>query len=119
MFPLSAIIFIVFMCVIAIIWLITTTPRARKRGIYMYFVMASFIAWWNLLEWLTGQRFIEIGTLNSDGTYTNLSRAPPFIEFLAIAYDALIEVSLIYVPFLAIPYWLNLIEKEKEKEEEI
>lgn len=111
MFPLSANIFILIMCVIAIMWLITTSSYDRKRGILMYVIMASFIAWWTLMEWLVGERWIEVGTINSDGSYSNLRRAPPLIEFGALAYDYLIEVSLIYVPFLAIPYWLNLIEK--------
>ncbi|MGV9173726.1 MAG: hypothetical protein ACOC44_17055 [Promethearchaeia archaeon] len=80
-----------------------------RMGFGVSFIMASFIAWWNLLEWLTGQRWIEMGMINPDGTYSNLVRAPPLIEFLAIAYDTVIEVSLIYIPFLAIPYWFNLI----------
>ena len=114
MFPLTAIIFILVMCTLAIVWLITTDSYARKRGIFMYLIMAAFIAWWTFLEWLSGQRWIEIGTLNSDGSYSNLRRAPPLIEFLALAYDYLVEVSLIYVPFLAIPYWLNLIKTTRD-----
>jgi len=112
MFNMTSIFFIIFMCALAIGWLVTTTPEARKRGIAMYLVMATFIAWWTFTEWLTGQRWIEVGTLQSDGTYSNLRRAPAIIEFLALAYDFMIEVSLIYVPFLAIPYWLGLIKKE-------
>ena len=80
----------------------------------MYFIMAIFIGWWTLMEWLAGQRWIEVGTI-TNGTYTNLRRADPFIEFLALAYDYMIEVSLIYVPFLAIPYWFKLI-KTKDKQ---
>ncbi|MBD3254183.1 MAG: hypothetical protein GF383_03780 [Candidatus Lokiarchaeota archaeon] len=111
-FPPIAVIFIISMCSIAIIWLITTTPPARKRGISMYLVMVIFIAWWTFTEWLTGQRWIELGMINADGSYSNLRRAPPLIEFLALTYDVVVEVSLIYVPFLAIPYWLGLIKTE-------
>ena len=67
---------------------------------------------WTILEWLTGQRWIEIGILNPNGTYSNLHRAPPLIEFLALAYDVVIEIVLAYVPFLAIPYLLGLIKSE-------
>ena len=115
MFPLTANIFIAVMCAIAIIWLITTENEERNRGILMYVIMAGFIAWWTLLEWLTGQRWIEVGTVNSDGTYSNLRRAPALIEFGALAYDYMIEVSLIYVPFLAIPYWFKLIKKKDKQ----
>lgn len=112
-FPLSAVIFIIILCSIALLWLATTDSYARKRGIMMDIIMAVFIAVWTLSEWLTGQRWIEVGTINSDGSYSNLRRAPPLIEFGALAYDVLIEVSLIYVPFLAIPYLLGLIKTEK------
>ncbi|MBD3212853.1 MAG: hypothetical protein GF311_09615 [Candidatus Lokiarchaeota archaeon] len=111
MFPLTANIFIAIMSAIAILWLITTDPESRKRGLMMYIIMTGFIAWWTFTEWLTGQRWIEVGTINADGSYSNLRRAPPLIEFGALAYDFLIEVSLIYVPFLSIPYWFKLIKK--------
>lgn len=103
------------MCTIAIVWYVTTDSEARKRGLMMYVMMVIFIAWWTFLEWLTGQRWIEVGVVNSDGTYSNLRRAPPLIEFGALAFDFVIEVSLIYVPFLAIPYWLKLIKNNKKK----
>ncbi|TFG18243.1 MAG: hypothetical protein EU533_07865 [Promethearchaeota archaeon] len=115
MFPLTANIFIIVMCALAILWLATTSSDSRKRGIMMDLIMIIFIACWTLSEWLTGQRWIEVGTVNSDGSYSNLRRAPPLIEFGALAYDVLIEVSLIYVPFLALPYWLGLIKTEESK----
>jgi len=109
MFPLLANIFIAIMCAIAIIWFIKADSETRKRGLFTYLIMASFIAWWTLMEWLSGQRWIEVGNL-TNGVYSNLSRADPFVEFLALAYDYMVEVSLIYIPFIAIPYWLNLIK---------
>lgn len=115
MFPGTGMIFIVAMCTMAVIWLATTNSETRNRGIMMNLIMVVFIACWTLFEWLTGQRWIEVGIMHSDGTYSNLKRAPPLIEFGALAYDVLIEVSLIYVPFLAIPYWLKLIKKEEER----
>ena len=108
---LPATIAILIMSGIAIAWLILTDPETRRRGLAMYLVMAGFIAWWTLMEWLAGQRWIEVGTI-MDGTYTNLRRADPIIEFLALAYDYMVEVSLIYVPFLTIPHVLGLIKPE-------
>ena len=113
MFPLMANVFIAIMCTLAIIWLIKSDSATRKRGIAMYLVMAGFIAWWTLMEWLSGQRWIEVGTINPDGSYSNLRRADALIEFLALAYDYMIEVSLIYVPFVSIPYWLKLLKAEE------
>ncbi|MFO8018071.1 MAG: 4Fe-4S binding protein [Promethearchaeia archaeon] len=118
MFPFSANLFVLLLSSIAISWLITMNSKGRKRGLSMYLIMVSFIAWWTLLEFLTGQRFIEIGTLNPDGTFSNLRRAPPLIEFAANAYCVLVEVSLIYVPFLGIPYWLGLIKPEVQDQSE-
>ena len=113
MFPLMANIFIAIMCALAIIWLIKADSDTRKRGLMMYFIMAGFIAWWTLMEWLAGQRWIEVGTINSDGSYSNLRRADVLIEFLALTYDYMIEVSFLYVPFISIPYWLKLIKAEE------
>lgn len=113
MFTIGAVIFIILMCLIAVVWLLTTDSESRKRGLLMYLVMVVFIAVWTLNEWLTGQRWIEIGTIHSDGSYSGLRRAPAHIEFLALFYDVVVEVSLIYIPFLAIPYWLKLIRSEE------
>ncbi len=112
MFPVTANIFIAIMCIVAVIWLIRSDSKIRQRGLLMYFIMVLFIAWWTLMEWLSGQRWIEVGTITNE-MYSNLRRAEPIIEFLALAYDYMIEVSLIYVPFLAIPYWLKLIKSNE------
>ncbi|MHA1336093.1 MAG: hypothetical protein ACTSPW_10180 [Promethearchaeota archaeon] len=114
MFTLSSIAFLCTLSGIAIFWLIITkSDYTRKRGLYMYLFMVLFIAWWTFLEWITGQRWIEMGTINPDDTYSNLHRAPPLIEFGALAFDVLVEVSLIYVPFLAFPNWLGLIKQNE------
>jgi hypothetical protein len=56
---------------------------------------------------------VEIGTKNPDGTYSNLRRAEPIVEFSVIIYNAVVEIALIYMPFLAIPYLLGLIKSEE------
>ena len=112
MFTLGSIIFLSILIAPGIYWFIKTDQTSRKRGLYMFYVMIFTITIWTILEWLTGQRWIEIGIHNPDGTYSNLQRAPPLIEFLALAYDVIVEIVLAYVPFLAIPYLLGLIKSE-------
>ncbi|MHA1147352.1 MAG: hypothetical protein ACTSR8_03820 [Promethearchaeota archaeon] len=96
----------------AIYWFIKIDPPTRKRGFYMFFTMFVLGCIWYLAYWTSGQRWVEIGIKNPDGTYSNLRRANPMIEFLVIVYNALIEIALIYMPFLAIPYLLGLIKQE-------
>ncbi len=103
MFPIIAVIFMSLMIVINIIFFIRAEPEQRKRGFYLLFVMLTFISVWTLSEWLAGTRWIEVGL------YPFLSRAPPLIEFGALAYDVVVEIVLAYVPYLAIPYMLGLI----------
>lgn len=99
----------------AIYWLIKTDKDSRKRGLYMFLVMFFLGCAWYLVYWLSGQRWVEIGTKNPDGTYSNLRRAPPIIEFMVILYNAFVEIALIYMPFLAIPYLLRLIKQVEDK----
>jgi hypothetical protein len=96
----------------AIYWFITTDYNSRKRGYYMFVTMFILGCIWYLFYWLSGQRWVEIGTKNPNGSYSNLRRAAPIIEFLIIIYNALVEIALIYMPFLAIPYLLGLIKPE-------
>jgi hypothetical protein len=112
--PLS-LIYLFLLILPAIYWLIKTNPESRKRATSMYLVMVIFATIWTLIEWLTGQRWIEMGIQNPDGTYSNLRRAPPIVEFLALGYDVVIEIALAYVPFLAIPYLLRLIKTNKKE----
>jgi len=109
------VIFMPILCAPAIYWLLKTDPVSRKRGLYMFIVMFILGCAWYVVYILSGQRWVEIGTQNTDGSYSNLVRASPLIELLVILYGAAIEVALIYVPFLAIPYLLGLIKTEQIK----
>jgi len=113
MFSLNSVVGVMIIISPAIYWLITTDSESRKRGLYMILIMTIWAFWWNYLSWLTGQRWIEVGTKNSDGTYTNLRRADDLLEFWALVYNSIFEIVLVYAPFLAIPYLLGLI-KSKE-----
>ncbi|MHA2295630.1 MAG: hypothetical protein ACXAEU_26635 [Candidatus Hodarchaeales archaeon] len=78
----------------------------------MISVMLIMISCWTMMEWLSGQRWIEVGIINMDGNYSNLQRAGLFVELIALTYDVTIEIVLAYVPFLAIPYLLGLIKSD-------
>jgi len=97
-----------------IYWLATTNSESRKRGLYMILVMLIWAIVWSIGQWIIGERWIEVGILNPDGTYSNLRRAEPILEFLAMTYDAIFEITLVYSPFLAIPYLLGLIKSGKK-----
>ncbi|MFO7798016.1 MAG: hypothetical protein R6W84_17890 [Promethearchaeia archaeon] len=111
-FTIPSLIYLALFIAPFIYWYIRTNKRLRKRANHMFLLMLITVSIWTLLEWLTGQRWIEVGIKTSEGTYSNLTRAPPLIEFLALAYDVVIEIVLMYMPFLAIPYLLGLIKSE-------
>ncbi|MCP4761166.1 MAG: hypothetical protein GY870_05250 [archaeon] len=100
---------IILLAAPAIFWFIKTDKKSRKRGFYMLFTMFILGCAWYLVYWLSGQRWVEIGIKNVDGTYSNLRRASPVIEFMVAIFNAFIEIALIYMPFLAIPYLLGFI----------
>lgn len=108
-FPLWEL-FIFILAAPAIYWFIKTDKKSRKRGFYMLFTMFVLGCAWYLVYWLSGQRWVEIGIKNLDGTYSNLRRASPLIEFLVAMFNAFVEIALIYMPFLAIPYIIGLIK---------
>lgn len=111
-FPLWELVIIVLVAP-AIYWFIKADKSTRKRGYYMFFTMFTLGCIWYLAYWLSGQRWVEIGIKNADGTYSNLRRADPLLELIVILYNALVEIALIYMPFLAIPYLLGLIKPEE------
>lgn len=79
------------------------TPLARKRALYMYLVMVSIALVWNISEFAAQTRWIEMGT------FEDPVRATPAIEFIALAFDTLIEIAMAYMPFLVFAYWFRLI----------
>jgi hypothetical protein len=101
-FPLWSLL-IPFLVSPAIYWMITTDKESRKRGFYMFITMFLLGCIWYTFYILSGQRWVEIGIKNPDGTYSNLRRADPVIELSVIIYNAAVEIALIYMPFLAIP----------------
>jgi hypothetical protein len=94
-------------------WLIKAENHTRKRALYMFLMTATLGIWWNLMDWATGNRWVEIGIKNSDGTYSNLRRAHPIIEFSLLLYDGVVEIAMAYLAFMAVPFILGRIESEQ------
>ncbi|MFX0101181.1 MAG: hypothetical protein ACFFCS_16520 [Candidatus Hodarchaeota archaeon] len=97
---------IVVLIIPVIYWYIKANKETRRRGLSMFIVMFVLGCIWYLAYWLSGQRWIEIGTLD------DLRRATPVVEFIVMVYNALVEIALLYMPFLAIPYLLRLIKPD-------
>ena len=112
MFTAESILFIAVMSLIAIVWFWRALPYERKRGLYMYLSMAAYAIFWTIGEVFSNTRWIEVG---GDGVY---QRASLPVEIFALSYDIFIEIALIYVPFLAAPYFLNLIKVSKDNQVE-
>ncbi len=97
------------MVVIAIIWLVKTDKKSRKRALYMLGVMLILMTVWSFGEWFAGQRWIEVGP--EEGPW---DLAPPLLQFAMFAYDIVIEMGLFTLCFLAIPSFSKLIKSEKQ-----
>jgi len=113
-FAIGTIFSISILSFLALYWLIRTDSQSRKRGLYLIYVMLLISVVWTIGEWITGQRWIEVGIMNPDGSYSNLRRADPLLEFVILTYDAVIEMTLIYTAFVAIPYLLKLIKSDND-----
>ncbi len=106
MFTPVSTIFIAIFLIFAVVWILKTNPELRRRAIYMFLGMVILATCFTLLEWVGGTRWIEVG---ADPVWT---RAPALVEFGALAYDAIIEIAALYIPFLAIPCVLGVIRAE-------
>jgi len=113
-FPIWELILIPLMLPV-FIWIKRADNQTRKRGYHMFITMFILGCIWYLMYWMSGQRWAEIGIKNPDGTFSNLTRAPGWIEFLTILYNAFVEIALIYMILLALPYLLGLIKPLKWK----
>ncbi len=59
----------------------------------------------------------EKNELNTDDEYGNTKRAPWYVEHFILCYDAIVEIAIIYIPFLSVPIALGWVQKEEEKED--
>jgi hypothetical protein len=98
--PLSVVAMTAF-SVFSVLFIWTTTPELRQRGLWMFMVMTLFASCWNGAEWMAGTRWVEVGRMIS----TTL--APPPVAFGAFVYDVVAEVSMPYLSFLAIAAFIS------------
>ena len=80
----------------------------RIRGYYMFLLMLIFGTVWTAAEYIAGSRWIEVGI---DGSTVH---ADPITEFLALAWDVVVEITVAYIPFFTLPLGLKLIQSEKD-----
>ncbi|MHA1256194.1 MAG: hypothetical protein ACTSQD_00830 [Promethearchaeota archaeon] len=113
-FAIETILSILILSFLTLYWLIRTDRETRKRALFLFYTVLGLSIAWTIGEWITGQRWIEVGIKNPDGTYSHLQRADPLLEFVILAYDVVIEMVLMYISFLAIPYLLKLIKSEND-----
>ncbi len=110
MIEIGTLIALSIMIATAIIWLVKTDKRSRKRGLYMIGIMLILMIAWSFGEWFSGQRWIEVGP--EEGPW---DRASPLLQFGMFLYDIVIEMGLFTVCFLAVPYLLKLIKPETQE----
>ena len=85
------------------------TDADRQRGLYLLFLLAIFLSVGQLTEYLAGARWVEIGPFGST------RHAHPFIELIGLAYNALVEGAVYYMPYYTIPLGLKLTESIKKE----
>jgi hypothetical protein len=76
----------------------------RKRGFYLFILLAIFLSVGQLTEFLAGVRWIEAGP------FGDTRHAHPVIELVGLAYNCLVEGAVYYMPYFTIPAGLGLIK---------
>lgn len=77
----------------------------HPRTAAMFVAMVGLAAIWTIGQVWVGGRWVEVGNEATD----QFTRAGPLVSFLALGFDVVVEIALIYVPFLGIPVMLRLI----------
>jgi hypothetical protein len=80
------------------------TDGDRRRGFYLLVLLAVYFSAGQMTEYLAGARWIEIGAVG------RTQHARPWIEFVGLAYNALVEGAVFYMPYFTIPLGLRLVE---------
>lgn len=99
-----ALMFIAIMIAIAVVF--WWRYRAwHPRTAAMFVAMVALAAVWTIGQVWVGGRWVEVGNEAAQ----QFTRAGPLVTFLTLAFDVVVEIALIYVPFLGIPVMLRLI----------
>ncbi|MHA1732105.1 MAG: hypothetical protein ACTSU5_09180 [Promethearchaeota archaeon] len=101
-FTVASVVFLSAVTLFVVVWLWKSPLPVRSRGIHMLVTTVVFATAWTLAEFFAKTRWIETGTPG------NFARAPPLIEFTTLSWDVVVEIGVMYVPFLAIPQLLHL-----------
>jgi hypothetical protein len=80
------------------------TDADRQRGLYLLILLAVFLSVGQLTEVLAGARWVEIGPFESP------RHARLWVELLGLAYNALVEGAVYYMPYFTVPAGLKLLE---------
>jgi uncharacterized protein (DUF486 family) len=80
------------------VWLWKANKIARRRGLYLVLAITFFTSFWTVCQYLANTRWIETRIGGS------LVQASPVLTVFAFIWDILPETSLLYLPFLTIPY---------------
>lgn len=83
-------------------------PALRRRLAAMTLVMLVFATLWTLAEVAAGTRGIQVPGPGGRGTVA----APDAVAVAALAYDVVVEITLAYVPFFAVPALLGRLRPE-------
>lgn len=106
LFATNGLFYLAIMLIFDIVWLWKSQPSTRKRALWAFFFMVVFTGTWTMAEFFANTRWIEFGN--------NL--ASPFLQFVGLSYDVIMEIAVPYLPFLGLAYLLGLIrEKPDEK----
>lgn len=108
-FSLPTLTIMIIFLILDVIWY-RKNDKMHKRIIIWGIFMIIFGVVWTLSEFLANTRWVEIG-LAPD----SLARAPPIIEFLTFAWDCIVEFSLVFMPFLAIPLYFKYLKDKKTR----
>ena len=101
-FSLPSVIIMIVFIILTVIWYIKSQKEQKRRIIIWGIFMVLFGAVWTISEFLANTRWVEVGFAPDD-----LLRAPPLIELLTFLWDSIIEFSIAFIPFLAIPAYIQ------------
>jgi hypothetical protein len=89
--------------------LVRPTDADRQRGLYLLVLLAIFLSIGQLTEYLAGARWVETGPFG--GT----RHAHPLVELVGLAYNALVEGAVYYMPYFVVPVGFKLVQSTRKE----
>jgi hypothetical protein len=106
--------FMICVVVLNIIWFRKHKGDVRARAAYMLLASVIVFTAWTIGEWVANTRWIEVGTLG-----VSLVLADPLVTFLALAWDVVVEITLVFMLAFFIPYRLHLIKLDAARPQQV